>query len=91
MATVRVSNDLIVEAMQAQETRDALAAKAQQIASRAAQIAQGEDPAYDIDVRVESGTRPKGRPYSRVVADDLAQEWGTSNTERRRILGRAAE
>lgn len=42
---------------------------------------------------VEDGVRPKGRPYSRVVADrdDAAKyEFGDDNTARYRILGRAS-
>ena len=42
-----------------------------------------------MTVTRSDGTRPKGRPYSRVAAD-ADQEWGTSEIERRRILGRAA-
>lgn len=90
MATkVTISNDFIVEAMQSETVREALKARAARIAARARALASAEAP----DMRIEQidGTRPKGRPYSRVTGSDIDQEWGTSRTERRRILGRARE
>ena len=44
-----------------------------------------------MEASVESGTRPKGRPFSYVVSNNVDQEWGDRYTERRRILGRVAE
>jgi hypothetical protein len=38
----------------------------------------------------EDGTRPKGRPYSRVFTQDGSGEFGTSTTPRRRTLGLAS-
>jgi hypothetical protein len=81
----------IVAAMQSPKVRAALQHRAESVAARANTIidAEGLDT---ITATVESGTRPKGRPYSRVVIHDGARyEYGTSKTERRRILGRAAE
>lgn len=89
MATLRISSDLIVEAMQSQPVRDALAAKARHLASRAGSL--GASEGVDMSTRVYSGTRPKGRPFARVESDNLSQEWGDRWTERRRILGRVAE
>ena len=83
-----ISSDLIVEAMQSDTTRAALAARADAIAGRAEQIAANEG--VDAQIEREDGTRPKGRPYSRVSAD-ASQEWGNRYSERLRILGRAAE
>lgn len=60
------------------QVRDRLAVKAQALAD-----------AEDVDVPVErtSGTRPKGRPYSR-LSIPAENEFGDSKTKRLRILGR---
>lgn len=67
---------------------------AQQILPAAKALAQqAKLPEYAASLRVEDGVRPKGRSYSRVIADDpnaTAVEYGDNDTERRRILGRAA-
>jgi hypothetical protein len=89
MATVRISQGLIVEVMQSAATRAALKAKADEKARRA--DALGSSEGVKINARVSSGTRPKGRPYSRVESNHVGQEWGDRKTERRRILGRVAE
>ncbi|MFJ7238219.1 hypothetical protein ACIQWB_13950 [Streptomyces olivaceus] len=44
-------------------------------------------------IRVAVEPRPRGRPTAKVIADreDAADhEYGTTSTERRRLLGRAA-
>ena len=89
MATVRISRDLIVKAMQSDPVREALAKKAETLRTRA--DALGSQEGVEMEARVESGTRPKGRPYSNVVSNNVDQEWGDRYTERRRILGRVAE
>lgn len=89
MARYRITTESLVDAMQSRATRKALAVRAEKIRARASGLAAAEREAT-AEPRVEHGTRPKGRPYSRVLIDDGApQEWGTSRTERRRILGRA--
>lgn len=60
---------------------------------------------YAALLKVEQGTRPKGRTYSRVTAQDTqagedggappaispsVYEWGSEQIRRRRILGKAA-
>lgn len=88
MTEIRLSQGTYRQAMQL--ARPALRCKAEEIQSRAKQIAATEG--VEFDTEVTEGTRPKGRAFARVVAPDGAeQEWGTSRTERRRILGRAAE
>ena len=50
-------------------------------------------PEYAAALRVEDGVRPKGRPFSRVIADDpaaTAHEYGDGHVPRRRILGQVA-
>lgn len=71
--------------MQSAEVRAALRARAESVKSRANSM----DP--ELGAYVTDGTRPKGRPYSRVISDDGAErEFGSSKTARRRTLGRAA-
>lgn len=89
MARVRISRALIVEHMQSKAVRSALEEKARKIASRVDSL--GASEGVTMNARVESGTRPKGRPYSNVVSSNVAAEWGDRYTERRRILGRVAE
>lgn len=75
--------------MQSQAVRRALAAEAQAIAGTANALIAAEGLST-ITATVESGTRPRGRPYSRVVIEGGAPfEWGTAKVDRRRILGRA--
>ena len=87
-ARVTITSDFIVEAMQSAPVREALAKRRDRIARRAETIAANEG--IDPHITTSEGTRPKGRPYARVTAD-ADQEWGNTNTARRRILGRAAE
>jgi hypothetical protein len=89
MARVEYSRDLILQAMQHPKTRAALASKAAQVRGRAEGLAGSEK--VELNTSTSAGTRPKGRPYARVSSPNTAQEWGSSNTARRRILGRAAE
>ena len=77
-----------LRAMQSQVVRDALAEKARTLASRANSL--GASEGVEMDAKVVEGTRPKGRPYADVRSENVAQEWGDSNTKRRRIMGRAA-
>ena len=50
-----------------------------------------DDEEVEAEFTIEEDIRPKGRPVARVVCDNPDQEWGTSKTERRRILGRAGQ
>ena len=59
---------------------------ADRLASSAQRVAQAENQAVPIQ-RVD-GTRPKGRPYSRVQVPAV-NEHGDSKTKRIRLLGRA--
>lgn len=73
----------------------ALAQKvAEQVLTKAQQLARAEgETQFAESLHIETGVRPKGRPFIQVVADDpLAErtEFGDTNTTRRRILGRAA-
>lgn len=70
------------------------AVAAEQVLPKAKQLADAAGLTHYSDaLRVEDGTRPKGRTFSRVIADDesaTAVEYGDTDTERRRILGQAA-
>jgi hypothetical protein len=80
--------------MRLPEVRAALHNKAEEIAARARPIAASEiDDDFASEIRVQDETRPSGRPVSKVIAtrDDAPDhEWGSTNTQRRRVLGRAA-
>lgn len=85
----RASEALILEAMHSGQTREALRVKARKVQSSAEAIANAED--VQLDSKLSEGLRPQGRPYARVESTNVAQEYGDSKTERRRVLGRAAE
>ena len=89
MAEVHIGPELMKKAWNHPGIGPALRAKADRIASRAESIAAAEE--VDMNVRVEVGIRPGGRQFANVVGDNVEQEWGTTRTDRRRILGRAAE
>jgi hypothetical protein len=65
--------------------RAKLAEVADRKAAQAAIIARQEEDEYHI-IRSD-GTRPKGRSYSRLAVPAI-EEFGDSNTRRRRILAR---
>lgn len=83
----------LTEVMQLPAVRAALKAKAEEIAGRARSIAASEiDDGFASEIRVSEEIRPSGRPVAKVLADRedaAAHEWGSSNTDRRRVLGRA--
>lgn len=88
MARVEITSEWVKDAMQSRTVRAALADRARKAQARVEGIAAGED--VTLDSTVVEGTRPRGRPYARVSSPNTSQEWGSSNTQRRRILGRAA-
>ncbi len=88
-ARLQVSYEFVKEAAQSPSVRAALAARAAKVQRRAESLAKSEDVA--LDSKITNGTRPKGRPYSRVESPNVGQEFGDSITVRRRIMGRAAE
>lgn len=88
MASVRISRELITAAMQSQATRDGLSERARKVAGRVDVLGQSEG--VTMDAYVTEGTRPKGRPYARVNSENVSQEWGSRDVERRRIMGRVS-
>jgi hypothetical protein len=84
----------IGELMRSDEVRQALAHTSEEMLPIAQGLAaQANLPAYAAALRVEDGTRPKGRPFSRLIADDpdaTAIEHGDTHVPRRRILGQTA-
>lgn len=89
MSKVILTRETTRLAMLSTPVREALEAKAQQLASRANSL--GSSEGVKMNARVVEGIRPKGRPFANVESDNVGQEWGDRNTERRRILGRVAE
>lgn len=100
MPTMRVSRELIREAMHSDAVREALDARAETIAAEVQDEAEREDfyvevadrygdPIPELDVSVREGTRPGGRPYARVEVAKV-DEWGDFSKPKRRILGRLA-
>ena len=91
MAQVRISRKIVVEAMQSEAVRKALKGRADKIAARAERLKSSEENlSSDVRIWVEEGTRPKGRPFAKVLCDDVDQEHGTYTTPKIRLLGRAA-
>ena len=89
MARVEISSRTILAAEKSPAVRKALLKRAREKQNRAESIASSEG--VDLESKVVEGTRPKGRPYARVQSTNVGQEWGDRHTERKRILGRAAE
>jgi hypothetical protein len=73
---------------------DAIQEAAHKILSEAVRLAEeAHEDDFAASLHVDTGARPKGRGYARVVADSPdaeSVEWGDSNKDRRRILGQAA-
>ena len=66
-----------------------LAVVAARIKKRAEGIAK--DEGVEMEVTTQAGVRPGGRPFVNVISDNADQEFGTSRTRRRRVLGRAGD
>lgn len=89
MAEIEITPEFIRSAMHQPGVAAHLQVVADRVAKRAAGIAASEG--VEMTIGTVAGIRPKGRPFVNVVADNADQEFGTSRTGRRRILGRAAE
>lgn len=85
---VELYYDGIGDVMRMNQVRAALHTHASGIAGRARGLSEGERVTSSI--ATESGTRPKGRSYARVVSDAVHAEFGSAKTPRRRLLARAA-
>lgn len=83
------NHQLVLQVMQMQSVRSTLDRVAGRVAAAVGSIAAAEQIDAGTPLR-SSGTKPKGRSYSRVALGDGAEEWGTAKTPRRRALGRAA-
>jgi hypothetical protein len=77
-----------------EDVDEAIQKAAEQILENAKALAEAAGlTAYADSLKIETGTRPKGRGYVRVIADAddaAAREWGDSDNDRLRILGRAS-
>lgn len=86
---IRISRDLVRDAAGQPAVRNQLGTIARRVATRAESLANSED--VSLNTWVEEGDRPEWRPQAVVYGDNAEQEFGSSRTQRRRILGRAAE
>ena len=89
VSKIRISKEWVQSAMQSDGVRKQLKSKADEVADRARIYANADG--VDMDIEVQEGTRPGGRPFADVRASNVAQEFGDDVTPRFRILGRAAE
>lgn len=84
----------IGETMRDDEVREALHRQAEKILPQAKRLASAAKlPQLAAAMEIEDGTRPRGRPFSRVIVnhhEGEKHEFGDNNTTRRRILGQAA-
>lgn len=91
---IQVDTRAITEIMRLPQVRGALHMRAEGIAQRAKSIAASEiDDGFANEIHVSDEIRPSGRPTAKVEAtreDSSDHEWGSTNTARRRVLGRAA-
>lgn len=82
------------EIMRSEQVRGALRTTAEEIVPRAKALARSEiSDAFAESITVSEEIRPRGRPTAKVIADRedaTDHEYGTTSTERRRLLGRAA-
>ena len=78
---------LVREVMQSKTVR----AKLAEVAARGKPVADARAQAEWVAARarISHGTRPRGRPYSRISLDGTT-EWGDYRTPRRRVLASVA-
>ena len=84
MATVRISEKTLVAAMQSDQTRAALKERADRIAGNATTRVSAHR--VKADVERTDGTRPKGRPYSRIALTSSEDNHPVPPLVRRDIL-----
>lgn len=86
---IQISREFVREAAGQPAVRSQLGTIANRVARRAESMAAGEG--VDLNTWVEEGDRPGWRPQAVVYGDNVEQEWGSSRSDRFRIMGRAAE
>ena len=89
MAKVEITPEFIRAAAQHPDVRRQLRRLADKAKTRADQLAANEG--VEMETWVEESVRPKGRPQAVLYGDNTEQEWGSSRTDRRRIIGRSGE
>lgn len=89
MTDVTVTYEFIGKAMRDPAVVGHLQTIATRVQRRAEMLAGSEGVKGNF--WTEAGVRPGGRPRVNVYCDNVEQEWGSSKTARRRVLGRAAE
>lgn len=86
---IEISRDYVRAAANNEAVRRQLGVAARRVKARADSLAGAEG--VEMNTWVEEGTRPGWRPQAVVYGDNAEQEWGSSRSDRRRIMGRAAE
>lgn len=84
MGKVRLSEETLIKAMTSDQTRAALAERADRIAGQAS--ARVSAHGAKVDVERSDGTRPKGRPFSRVALSSSDPEHPVPPLVRRAML-----
>ena len=87
MARVEISPEFIQSVMQSDTVRARLDATAQEAATMAKGIASAEGVS-NFEPEVSDGTRPKGRPYSRVSVDKEGDSVDRKLSVLNRVAGR---
>jgi len=86
---IEISREFVQQAAQQPIVRQALRQTAERVRRRADSLAASEN--VKMNTWIEEGTRPGWRPQAQVYGDNAEQEWGSARSDRRRIMGRAAE
>lgn len=86
---IEITPGFIESAMRQEAVIKQLGVIAQSVKRRADALAGAED--VSMETWIEESVRPKGRPQAVVYGDNAEQEYGSSRSDRFRIMGRAAE
>jgi|GEM_PF-2104976 len=86
---IEISRDFVRAAARHEAVTGQLRVIGERVMRRAKNLAASEG--VSMEFWLEQGERPAWRPQVVVYGDNVEQEFGSSRTDRRRILGRAAE
>jgi hypothetical protein len=89
MGKAEISYEFIQKAAQHPDVRKRLQDLADKVKANAERLAAAGG--VEMNVTTKAGTRPGGRPFVNVEADNADQEFGSAVSGRYRIMGRAGE